>query len=146
MIRMLRIVSNVRFRSLRSLVDLTKETVSSKLNTAAIVIDVRNFSEVDHGTIDAKNWIHIPLGEVGDALALDSQDFEEQFEKPKPEVNAELIIYCMKGRRSHMAGVQFENHGYSNVANYVGGWWDWNNDWNKTQWIGTVDQISLLAP
>jgi len=92
-------------------------------------------SEVDYGKIDATNWIHIPLGEVAEALTLSDEDFESQFEKRKPALDDELVIYCMKGRRSYMAGVQFENNGYTNVSNYIGGWFEWNNNWSKSQWL-----------
>ena len=41
----------------------------------------------------------------------------------------------MAGVRSKSAALQFEQAGYSDVSNYLGGWWEWNSDWDKDNWL-----------
>ena len=41
------------------------------LNPETIVIDLHDFNDVSGGTIPA-NWNQLPLGEIGEALQLDS--------------------------------------------------------------------------
>jgi len=120
--------------SRRFLTNLNKTHFSEKIRTA-VVIDVRNFSETDEGVIKADKLIHIPLGEVQEALQLDSEDFLAQYNAEKPKVDDELVFYCMAGVRSKSAALQFEQAGYSDVSNYLGGWWEWNSDWNKENWL-----------
>ena len=47
----------------------------------------------------------------------------------------QLVFYCMAGVRSKSAALQFEQAGYSDVSNYLGGWWEWNSDWDKDSWM-----------
>ena len=106
--------------------------------------------------IKADKLINIPLGEVQEALQLDSEDFQAQYNAEKPQVddevsytlknygsensysideNFQLVFYCMAGVRSKSAALQFEQAGYSDVSNYLGGWWEWNSDWDKDNWL-----------
>ena len=50
----------------------------------------RNFSETDEGVIKADKLIHIPLGEVQEALQLDSEDFQAQYNAEKPQLTDEV--------------------------------------------------------
>ena len=41
-----------------------------------LVLDVRRTDEVRAGKIEAKKWAHIPHTEIGQAFALDAEDFK----------------------------------------------------------------------
>jgi len=122
----------------RHLADLTKCQTRLRVESGgAILIDVRRFEELKVGLIETPpgQWIHIPLNELEEAIELDNDDFAAKFDAQKPNVNDELIFYCMKGVRSKKAAMYFEQNGYQNVSNYLGGWWEWNDHWTKDEWL-----------
>ena len=97
---------------------------------------MRDFNEVSGGTIPAANWNHLPLGEIGEALQLDAKSFELIYEIKKPSKDQKVIFYCMKGRRSDMAGRLWEQStGSENIYHYPGGWKEWNDKWTKGKLI-----------
>ena len=69
------------------------------------------------------------------ALELSRSQFEETFGAPKPEKDDELVFYCMAGVRSELAAKEFIKAGYTNVANYQGGWLDWSSDNYDQEWV-----------
>ena len=69
------------------------------------------------------------------ALQLSQSQFEETFGAPKPEKDDELVFYCMAGVRSELAAKEFIKAGYTNVANYQGGWLDWSSDKSNQEWV-----------
>jgi len=58
-------------------------------------------------------------------MAMDPGTFEKATGQTKPELDDEIICYCMKGIRSKTAAEQLDDLGYTNVYNYEGGWWEW---------------------
>ena len=152
----------------RQLTDLTKGQIKARLERSSVtLIDVRRFDEVDAGVIETPQggkWIHIPLNELEEALELDNDDFAAQFEcDQKPDKNDELIFYCMKGVRSASAALYFEQNvslkinfeknirfnlkkGYTNVSNYQGGWWEWNEHWTRDEWTAWSEKANFPLP
>jgi len=141
--------------------DLTKSQTRVRIESGgAILIDVRRFDEVDAGVIKSDKWIHIPLNELEEALELDDEDFAAHFDAQKPSVNDELVFYCMKGVRSRNAALYFQQNkliklnvklfnsikGFTNVSNYGGGWWEWNNHWTRAEWVAWSEKANYPLP
>ena len=78
----------------------------------AILIDVREQTEVAEKAYSAKNVVNIPLGELPNRLA----------EIPK---NKQVIMLCRSGNRSQRAYLFLKGKGYTNVANMEGGMNGW---------------------
>ena len=71
-------------------------------NKRTLLIDVREAGELQaHGIVPGA--IHIPVGEVPAAFAMDSQDFEAKIGVKKPDVDDPLIFFCVKGIRAKNA-------------------------------------------
>ena len=51
---------------------------------------------------------------------MDPGTFEKATGQTKPELDDEIICYCMKGIRSKTAAEQLDDLGYINVYNYEG--------------------------
>ncbi|XP_048479085.1 putative thiosulfate sulfurtransferase, mitochondrial [Plutella xylostella] len=90
-----------------------------------VIIDVREPDEIkEHGKIP--NSINIPLGDVSSALStLPDKEFEKLYGTKKPAEDAEIIFYCMIGKRSGMAQQNAISLGFKNARNYLGSWTDW---------------------
>jgi len=128
-------------------VDLTKSETRVKIESGSVIlIDVRRLDEVDAGVIETDKWIHIPLNELEEALELDNEDFAAEFNAQKPSVNDELVFYCMKGVRSKNAALYFQQNGFTNVSNYGGGWWEWNNHWTRAKWVAWSEKANYPLP
>ncbi|CAG9559870.1 unnamed protein product [Danaus chrysippus] len=76
------------------------------------IIDVREPEEVkEHGKIP--NSVNIPLGSVSTVLGpMSDKEFEKTYNRSKPSEDAEIIFYCMIGKRSGMAQQNALNLGY----------------------------------
>ncbi|KAJ2413456.1 hypothetical protein GGI10_003050, partial [Coemansia sp. RSA 2530] len=95
-------------------------------NLAATILDVRSAAEVDGGRIP--NAVNIPIGELGQALGLATDQFKKKYQFVLPERNSKteaLLIYCKSGTRTKMARDILEKDGYKdNLYVYLGGWDD----------------------
>ncbi|KAJ2363547.1 hypothetical protein H4S02_011094 [Coemansia sp. RSA 2611] len=93
-------------------------------NLAATILDVRSATEVDGGRIP--NAVNIPIGELGQALGLATDQFKKKYQFVLPERNSKteaLLIYCKSGTRTKMARDILEKDGYKdNLYVYLGGW------------------------
>ncbi|KAJ2695270.1 hypothetical protein H4218_005276, partial [Coemansia sp. IMI 209128] len=93
-------------------------------NLAATILDVRSAAEVDGGRIP--NAVNIPIGELGQALGLATDQFKKKYQFVLPERNSKteaLLIYCKSGTRTKMARDILEKDGYKdNLYVYLGGW------------------------
>jgi hypothetical protein len=49
----------------------------------------------------------------------------------------------MKGKRSIYAGALWEKMGNKNVHHYNGGWYEWNEDWTREQWVAWSKQTGF---
>jgi rhodanese-related sulfurtransferase len=80
------------------------------------VIDVRRVEEVDEkGTIDAANFVHIPLEQfVADMSQWSVKD-------------SSIVIYCGSGHRSTMALAIMGTYGYGDVKSLKGGFGGWKD-------------------
>lgn len=89
-----------------------------------MIVDVREPDEIkEHGKIP--NSVNIPLGSVNATLSMSEKDFQQAFNRTKPNENTELIFYCMIGKRSGKAQQGALNLGFKNAKNYLGSWTDW---------------------
>ncbi len=85
-----------------------------KVETKAIVIDVRTPGEVAEGYID------------GADLFIDVNGSSFQSEIAKLDKSANYIVYCRSGARSMNAANYMVENGFSNVYNLDGGIMRWN--------------------
>jgi rhodanese-related sulfurtransferase len=85
-----------------------------KVETKAIVIDVRTPGEVAEGYID------------GADLFIDVNGSSFQSEMAKLDKSANYIIYCRSGARSMNAANYMVENGFTNVYNLDGGIMRWN--------------------
>lgn len=105
------------------------------LNTALaedpelVVVDVRTQGEVDEkGTIDAPNFVHIPLED----FITRSADW--------PASDKSITVYCGSGHRSTMAMTMLFANGYNDVTSLSGGFGAW-----KEAGYATVGGVPTLA-
>ena len=102
------------------------ETIEIILNNHAVIIDVREESEVYNlGLI--KNAIHIPRGLIEFKLAPNSQN--------NPVVITDdtiLLVYCAGGYRSALAALTLQSLGFNKVYN-IGGFKEWLENGGEIQ-------------
>jgi len=81
------------------------------------VIDVRTDQEVeDKGTIEAANYVHIPL-----------EQFVAMKDQWPADKAAPVVVYCGSGHRSTMAMTILDAYGYSDVRSLKGGFAAWTD-------------------
>ncbi|XP_039108054.1 thiosulfate sulfurtransferase/rhodanese-like domain-containing protein 3 [Hyaena hyaena] len=105
--------------------DVTYKELKSLLNSRQItLIDVRERWEiVEYGKIPGS--INIPLGEVGEALQMNPNDFKEKYNEVKPSKSDSLVFSCLAGVRSKKALDTAVSLGFNSVRHYAGGWNEW---------------------
>jgi len=91
--------------------DETKELVK---NDNVILIDIREESEVEQGSISGAKLI--PRG----VLEFKVSDLEE-INNPETKI----ILYCRSGGRSALAAASLQNMGFSNIMSMAGGYEAW---------------------
>ena len=110
--------------------------VQSKLNNPEILfVDVRGASELSAGKLDAKKFLNIPhtglpfytisaliFQEISKEFNRPDDDFKKQYKLEKPQKNAEIVIYCQRGRRGSIAQNALAELGYENVLNWENGY------------------------
>ncbi|QDP40337.1 rhodanese-like domain-containing protein [Radiobacillus deserti] len=93
--------------------ELTTEQVEALVKDDKYqIVDVREDEEVAQGMIPGAN--HIALGTLEGRM--------DELDKSK-----EIILICRSGRRSEMAGMMLEEHGF-NTTNMVGGMLEWTGE------------------
>ncbi len=95
----------------------TAELLNTALaeNTDLVVIDVRRQEELDEqGTIDAPNFVHIPL----ESFITDAAMWPADKDTP-------ITVYCGSGHRSTMAMTMLFAYGYTDVTSLSGGFKGW---------------------
>ena len=96
---------------------VTAESLNTMLveNPDLVVIDVRTTGEVEEkGTIDAANWMNIPL-----------QDFVANKADWPADLDAPIVVYCGSGHRSTIAAAILWSYGYTDVGSLKGGFGGW---------------------
>jgi len=84
--------------------EICPTTTMGKVKKGALIVDVRNSSEVENVTFDVPNYINIPLNELEDRIN----------EIPKDK---EIVMVCRSGERSLKTTYFLMNAGYKNVSN-----------------------------
>jgi len=100
---------------LNQVLQMDPETVSCRVDTETLIIDVRESSERSGELGYIKGSRLIPLAEI--PQALDSLDKER---------NNEIILVCRSGARSTTAAAILKGLGFSRVKNMKGGMLAWN--------------------
>lgn len=78
------------------------------LKQGVLLVDVREFSEIEQMAYDVPNALHIPLGELPECFS----------QIPMQE---QVIIACKAGGRSAKAVQFLQEKGFTNVINLQGG-------------------------
>ena len=104
-------INKKNFISLKA--DITVEEALALLKNSALLIDVREPSEIKEIAYDVKNFKNIPLDELPTRLA----------EVPK---DIQVIVACRSGGRSSAAYAILKKNGFENISNMVGGMDAWS--------------------
>lgn len=88
-----------------------------------VLVDVREPREVESYKMPTS--INLPFQTAPSALSLSDDEFEEQFQFPKPKDNQELIFFCAKGMRAKAAEELARSYGFKNTGIYEGSISDW---------------------
>jgi rhodanese-related sulfurtransferase len=84
------------------------KTAKKALSRGALLVDVRDASEVEAAAYDVKGMFHIPMGEL-----------EKRWrELPKQK---EIVVACAVGARSMLAAGFLAKQGFESLANLEGG-------------------------
>ena len=99
---------------------------SSREDSGYCIIDVRGHDEIQFtGKLnDVVETLPLPLIAQG-ALAMDNEDFKDQFGFDKPALDETLVFTCKAGIRSQQAGQLAKMAGYTDILDYMGG----SNEW-----------------
>ncbi|XP_050537367.1 rhodanese domain-containing protein CG4456-like isoform X2 [Daktulosphaira vitifoliae] len=95
------------------IMDINYSKLLSLINLKTLIIDVREKEEINSsGTLP--NSINIPLKEVDTALSLTDEEFEKQYNVPKPNlIETEIIFSCAAGVRSYKAATIAKGKGFT---------------------------------
>ena len=99
---------------------------SSREESGYVIIDVRGQDEIDYtGKLDdVVETLPLPYIAQG-ALAMDDEDFEENFGFEKPRLDETIVFTCKAGIRSASAAQLARMAGYTDILDYMGG----SNEW-----------------
>lgn len=86
---------------------LDVDAFADAVSAGAVVIDTRPWELVARDPIP--DALHVPLDRVRDG------------ELPELSRDAEVIVVCAWGRKSELAGLYLEAHGFTRVRNLAGG-------------------------
>ncbi|XP_036623454.1 thiosulfate sulfurtransferase/rhodanese-like domain-containing protein 3 [Trichosurus vulpecula] len=107
---------NVTYKELKNLLH----------SKSSLLIDVREPWEVlEYGKIPG--FLNIPLGEISQALQMDSEDFKEKYNQDMPSKSDSLVFSCLGGMRSEKALKTALSLGYESARHYPGGWKEWES-------------------
>jgi hydroxyacylglutathione hydrolase len=79
-------------------------------NPALVVLDVRSNAERGGGFIEGS--VHIPIQELPGRIG--------ELDRGK-----RIIVHCLAGHRSAIAYETLRRSGFADIADYAGGWRDW---------------------
>ncbi|MDQ3544023.1 MAG: molybdopterin-synthase adenylyltransferase MoeB, partial [Actinomycetota bacterium] len=95
--------------------EVTTEGAAERIATGALVLDVREPDEYDHGAL--LGAVHIPRGHP-----------EAQVENRLTHKSAPVVIYCAGGVRSAFAARTLQELGYADVVSMDGGFGRWKDE------------------
>ena len=119
----------------KTITDITAEEVDQliKNHPDTLLIDVRTQFEIQQlGTIGLYQNINIPRGWLEFRIAENAPSFDTP-----------IVVYCGTNVRSPVAAKTLMEMGYTNVSNYSGGYFDWQEK-GFDLYKGTLDSSSLL--
>merc|ERR1712029_1116243 len=87
-------------------------------NGEPLIVDVRNVDEFAEGRIPSA--VNLPLGELQEAITLESEDFKKRYKFDKPEKEDSLILMCKAGVRAMNAEAIVREGGYDRTLVYKG--------------------------
>jgi rhodanese-related sulfurtransferase len=97
---------------MKEAIQICPTTTMGKVKEGALLVDVRNKSEVEEVTFDVPNYMNIPLNELEDRID----------EIPRDK---EIIMVCLSGERSLRTTYFLMNAGYKKVYNMRDGIIKW---------------------
>ncbi len=111
-------MKNVTFGNKQNVMNLTQEewAEQSANDDHAVILDVRTDQEVEEGHIPHSIHIDIYRG----------QGFIDEVEKL--DKNKNYYIYCRSGNRSGQACAIFDQLGFENAYNLMGGFMEWEGE------------------
>ncbi len=104
--------TNVGLSQEQNIKSVTIEDAQQLLADGAMLVDVREDTEVTKLAFQTCEVIHIPLSQLEDRVS----------ELPKDK---NLLIACRSGQRSKKAIKKLQSYGYENLANLTGGIKSW---------------------
>jgi len=110
--------------------EICPTTTMGKVKEGALIVDVRDKSEVEKVTFDVPNYLNIPITELEDRLN----------EIPK---NQEIVMVSLNGNKSLKTTYFLMNAGYQNVYNMHNGIIKWASKGFPTK--GDVDELLIAA-
>lgn len=119
----------------QTITNITAEQLQQQIKDQpeTVVIDVRTQYEVRLlGTLGIYQNINIPRGWI----EFDVAEEVASFDTP-------IVVYCGTNVRSPMVAQTLMNMGYTNVSNYAGGYFEWQEKGLEVN-MGTLDPTSLL--
>ncbi|OBK78725.1 rhodanese-like domain-containing protein [Mycobacterium sp. 1274761.0] len=105
---------------------ITPDEARQKMEAGALVVDVRDVTEVDNSGKVA-GALHIPRGMVEFRADPDTPYYDKNFDKDRP-----VVLYCASGGRAALAGQALKEMGYTEVYN-LGGFSDWADAGGATE-------------
>ncbi|KAF4527702.1 hypothetical protein B566_EDAN016369 [Ephemera danica] len=116
-------------------INLTYEDIIAlKAKNEIILVDVRDHNEIQE-TGKLPDSIHIPLGELSDALKSPAEEFQKKYGALQFSKDAPLVFSCRSGKRSIRAMTAATEAGF--------------NKWHKTlrRWLpglgGKVEEVEM---
>lgn len=113
------------------------------LPEAITVEQLQHFLTEKHGLLlDARPEIHHRFGHIPGAISFPREDFENAYKSRQADLEKDraqpLILYCSSASCDEASLVQksLRALGYTNVAIFTGGWWEWQNNGLPTETNG----------
>ncbi|CBY37479.1 unnamed protein product [Oikopleura dioica] len=78
--------------------------------------------ELESGKLEVENFLNIPHSDIVHQFLQPEEHFETVHGIQKPKKDAKIIVYCKTGRRGEMAQAFLIELGYTDVANWAGGY------------------------
>lgn len=111
--------------------NLTAEQVAQEATEGALLVDLREPSELDDDGI-IEGAIHAPRG-----MLEFYADPTSPYHRDELDPSRRTILYCASGGRSALGAVALASLGYSDVAHLEGGIKAWRNDGRSVVTPGT---------
>lgn len=107
--------------------------------SSATIVDVRSPGEYLGVQTSAARYGHIPgainidwtnnleAAEDGIPLLRPDEDLRQLYREAAVTPDKHVVVYCQSGARAAETFLVLQKLGYSSVAVYVPGWWEWGN-------------------